>query len=38
MAKPISKTPAFEGEDAKAVLKKNAGTTYQKKIKSSQKR
>ena len=28
MVKPIGKTPVFEGEDALAVFKRNAGNTY----------
>ena len=30
MAKPIGKTPALEGDDAIAVLKKNARPTYKR--------
>ena len=30
MAKPIGKTPVFEGEDAIAILKKNERASYKK--------
>lgn len=30
MAKPIGKTPVFEGKDAIAVLKRNARNTYKR--------